>query len=74
MRKAGDSFLRISGSGFGKEVFTFEDVCAFAEEVADDEDTTKDKRQRLRKRMHKYLDDKSCQRILEAFHIIPESK
>ena len=69
MRKAGDSFLRISGSGF-----TFEDVCAFAEEVADDEDTTKDKRQRLRKRMHKYLDDKSCQRILEAFHIIPESK
>lgn len=54
----------------GKEVFTFEDVCAFIEEVASDQDKTKKRRQDLRSRMHKYSDDKNCQRILEAFGII----
>ena len=54
----------------GKEVFTFEDVCAFIEEVASGQDKTKKRRQDLRSRMHKYSDDKNCQRILEAFGII----
>lgn len=58
----------------GKEIFTFGDVCDFVGEVAENEDITREKRQRLKKRMHKYCDDKSCQRILEAFHIISERK
>ncbi len=53
----------------GKEVFTFEDVCGFVEEVAAGGDTTKDKRGELRKKMHQYCDDKSCQRILDEFNI-----
>ena len=53
----------------GKEIFTFEDVCTFVEEVANRCDITAEKRRRLRKRMHKYCDDRSCQRILEIFNI-----
>lgn len=53
----------------GKEVFTYDDVCGFIEEVAADCDTTKNKRRELRDKMHKYCDDKSCQRILEEFNI-----
>ena len=56
----------------GKKVFTFDDLCAFVEEVAANQDTTKDKRQGLRVRMHKYCDDKNCMRILTKFKIIQE--
>ena len=51
----------------GKEVFTFEDVCGFVEDVSDERDETVDKRQGLRNKMHKYCDDKNCQRILAKF-------
>lgn len=53
----------------GKEIFTFEDVCTFVEEIANRCDITSEKRRALRKRMHKYCDDRSCQRILEVFNI-----
>ncbi len=56
----------------GKEVFTFEDVCDFVEEIADRHDITRDKRRTLIKRMHKYCDDCNCQRILEELHILPK--
>lgn len=53
----------------GKEIFTFEDVYDFIEEVANDHDTTESKRRILRGRMHKYCDDCNCRRILEQFNI-----
>lgn len=53
----------------GREIFTFEDVCAFVEETAGQYDIMADKRRRLREKMHKYQDDQSCQRILETLGI-----
>lgn len=55
----------------GKEIFAFEDVCVFVREVAENQDTTMEKRRMLRDRMHKYRDDHNCQRILEEFGIFP---
>lgn len=54
----------------GKEIFTFEDVCSFVEEVAGHRDLTSEKRRRLRDVMHKYHDDCSSQRILAALGIL----
>lgn len=58
----------------GKEIFTFEDVCSFVEEVAGHRDMTVEKRRRLRGVMHKYHDDCSSQRILEVLGIINTEK
>lgn len=57
----------------GKEIFAFEDVCAFVEEVAKQQDSTADKRRSLRARMHQYCDDGNCRRIFEAFGIDTEN-
>lgn len=54
----------------GREIFTFEDVCAFVEETGKHCDPTAEKRRRLREKMHKYQDDQSCRRILEALGIL----
>lgn len=54
----------------GREIFTFEDVCTFVEETGKHCDPTAEKRRRLRKKMHKYRDDQSCRRILEALGIL----
>lgn len=51
----------------GKEITSFEDLCDFVEEIDRGDDTTADRRRMLKGRMHKYCDDRSCQRILEAF-------
>ncbi len=51
----------------GKELTSFEDLCDFVEEIDRGDDTTADRRRMLKGRMHKYCDDRSCQRILEAF-------
>lgn len=56
----------------GKEIFTFEDVYGFVEEIAAGQDTLSEKRRRLRDKMHRYCDDKNCQRILEELHILSE--
>ena len=53
----------------GTQMFSFADFCSFVREVGMGIDTTKDKRQQLKKIMHKYSDDQSCRRILEALHI-----
>lgn len=53
----------------GKEIFSFKEVCDFVEDVADDHDTTADKRRVLRSRMHRYCDDNNCKRIFEQFNI-----
>lgn len=58
----------------GKEIFTFDDVKDFAEEIADGRDVTAEKREMLRKRMHKFDDDHSCQRILETLGIFETAK
>lgn len=58
----------------GKEIFTFEDVCTFVEEVAGHCDVAVEKRRRLRRVMHKYQDDRSCQRILTAFNFFKTAK
>lgn len=54
----------------GKGIFTFEDVCAFVEEIGSHYDITAEKRRKLMGRMHNYHDDHSCQRILEALGIV----
>lgn len=54
----------------GKEVFTFEDLCDFVEEVGDGYDKSKDKRRMLKNKMHKYCDDNNCRRILEKLSVI----
>lgn len=54
----------------GKAVVTFEQVCSFVEELAEDNDTTEKRRRDLLKRMHKYCDDKNCHRILEELGIV----
>lgn len=53
----------------GKEIFLFENIYAFVEEIANGRDTTMDKGWAIRNKMHKYCDDKNCQRILEALGI-----
>ncbi len=53
----------------GMELFSFADFCAFVKEMEQGADSTKEKRRRLKKVMHKYNDDQSCRRILEALRI-----
>ena len=54
----------------GKEIFCFEEICAFVEEVATGQDKLVGKRRMLRQKMHQFCDDCSCRRILEALKII----
>lgn len=54
----------------GAELFTFHQFCGFIKETALGIDSTAGKRRRLLKIMHKYQDDESCRRIVEALHII----
>lgn len=53
----------------GKALYTFNQFCAFLEEVAAGEDSTKNKRRMLTDKMHKYHDGNSCKRILEALKV-----
>lgn len=53
----------------GAELFSFEQFCEFIKETATGKDSTRERRRRLMKVMHKYRDDKSCRRIVEALHI-----
>ncbi|MCM1120982.1 MAG: CDP-glycerol glycerophosphotransferase family protein [Eubacterium sp.] len=53
----------------GKEVYDFNDFLVFIQEVIDGVDSTENKRKRLQAKMHKYGDDKSSQRILEALNV-----
>lgn len=53
----------------GKEVFDFDGFCGFIQEVADGQDTMKEKRQSLSAKMLKYNDNRNCERILAAIGI-----
>lgn len=53
----------------GKEIFSFEDFCVFISEIAEGQDTTKEKRRETAEKLLKYKDNQNCKRILEAFGI-----
>ncbi len=54
----------------GVELYSFGRFCAFVKDVASGVDLTMEKRQALRKIMHKYQDDQSSRRIVEALRMI----
>lgn len=49
----------------GKEIYNFEDMKTFLLEVADNIDSSKEKRHKLLPLMHSHQDGNSCERILE---------
>lgn len=53
----------------GAEIFSFHDLCLFIREIGQGLDSTKEKREKLKKIMHDYSDDQSCRRITEALQI-----
>ncbi|MBD5509225.1 MAG: hypothetical protein HDR05_14635 [Lachnospiraceae bacterium] len=53
----------------GKELFSFEDFCSFVREIGADVDSTRAKRQELRKKLHRYRDGNNCKRIAEALGV-----
>lgn len=53
----------------GAEIFCFDDLCAFVEEVANGEDPTAGKRRELLGKMHKYRDGQNCKRIVGVLGI-----
>lgn len=58
----------------GKELFSFDDVCIFAEEIGKGSDVSAGKRRILKDKLHKYCDDRNCQRILEVLGILPQKR
>lgn len=54
----------------GKEIFAYEDVYDFVRDIADGCDPTQSKRRVLLRKMHKYCDDGSSQRILESLCVV----
>lgn len=57
----------------GKELDSFEDFCSFLSEVIRGEDSTREKRERLRSKMHKFHDKGNCRRILDTLGISLEA-
>ena len=53
----------------GKEIFTFDDFVEFVREIANGQDSSCQKRRELRRKFHKFADDKSCARVLEALGV-----
>lgn len=53
----------------GKEVWNFDDFCEFIKEIAEGKDTSKEKREKVAKKMLKYRDNNNCKRIVEAFNL-----
>ena len=53
----------------GKEIFTFDDFVEFVREIASGQDSSCQKRRELRKKFHKFADDRSCERVLKALGI-----
>lgn len=53
----------------GKELYDFSDFLGFIQEVIDGVDSTESKRKHLQAKMHKYGDDNSSQRILDALGV-----
>lgn len=53
----------------GEELFTFEQLCGFVNEIAEGMDPSWEKRQRISSIMCKWKDDQNCKRVLEALGI-----
>lgn len=53
----------------GKELYSFDDFCAFVREVGEKVDSTGEKRRKLTAVMHQYQDDNSCRRIADVLGI-----
>lgn len=53
----------------GKELYSFDDYLEFVREIAEGIDTSKNKRERITACMHQYVDDKSCERVVEMLGI-----
>lgn len=53
----------------GMELFSFNDFCIFIKEVGKEIDSTKDKREKLINKMHRYKDDNNCRRIIDSLRI-----
>ena len=56
----------------GAEIMDFSDFLRFIREIADGQDTSREKRERLMPMFHEYRDDQSAARILSYFGIIKE--
>lgn len=53
----------------GMELFQFDDLCTFIEQIANGIDATKEKRRAIKQKMLNYSDQQNCNRILKALHI-----
>ena len=53
----------------GKKLYTFDDFFQFVKEVCEGIDSTRMIREELMKTMHKYHDNKNCERIIAALGI-----
>jgi len=53
----------------GAELFDFEDMMTFVSEVSEGGDPAREKRRRLRKVLHSFSDDKSCERLVKQLHL-----
>lgn len=53
----------------GKEIFDFEDFCDYVKEIAEGEDSTRNKRHNIAAKMLKFRDNQNCKRIVEALNI-----
>ena len=56
----------------GAELYTYEDLKKFIFEIANNQDSTKEKRRELIKKMHSHQDGNSCSRILKSIGLNKE--
>lgn len=53
----------------GKEILSVDDFKVFVEEIGKGIDSSKEKREQIRNKVHQFCDDNSSQRVLDAFGI-----
>lgn len=68
--KRGFNFDDISEWIPGEKLYNFEDMIQFVKMVAEEKDISAARRKALLVVMHKYRDDKNCERVLKAFNIM----
>ena len=60
----------ISSYAYNEVIYSYgEDSLGFIKEIAENQDTTKEKRGKTAEKMLKYRDNQNCRRILDAFQI-----
>lgn len=53
----------------GEEIFSFDDLLSYLEDIAEGKDSSREKRHVLTKRMHANCDGNNCRRIVEALQL-----